>query len=227
MLNDTLRARVERVVRLTPTIVEVVVHAPAAARAVSRRASSIACRISSRSPRVRSGTRLAMEGLALTGAWVDRERGLVSMIVLEMGGSSDLCAALAAGRAGRADGTDRNADRDRARRDRRAGRRRPRQRGAVLDRPRVSRTRARKCSISPATGACVDRYKVDDIEAAADAVVWCCDEGPGFAPTRPQDRAFVGNIVEAMRAYASGRARRAADSASTHATASSPSAPTG
>src|SRR5438045_7647780 len=50
-----------------------------------------------------------------------------------------------------------------------------------------------------------DRYKVEEIEAAADVVVWCCDEGPGFAPARPQDRAFVGNMVEAMRAYASGR----------------------
>jgi hypothetical protein len=50
----------------------------------------------------------------------------------------------------------------------------------------------------------VDRYKVADIEAAADAVVWCCDEAPGFAATRPQDRAFVGNIVAAMHAYASG-----------------------
>jgi NAD(P)H-flavin reductase len=51
----------------------------------------------------------------------------------------------------------------------------------------------------------IDRYKVADIEAAADVVVWCCDEGPGFVPSRPQDRAFVGNIVEAMRSYASGR----------------------
>jgi hypothetical protein len=50
----------------------------------------------------------------------------------------------------------------------------------------------------------VDRYKVDDIEAAADTVVWCCDEGPGFVPRRPQDRSFVGNIVEAMRAYGAG-----------------------
>jgi len=50
----------------------------------------------------------------------------------------------------------------------------------------------------------IDRYKIAEIEAAADAVVWCCDEAPGFAPTRPQDRTFVGNIVEAMRAYASG-----------------------
>jgi NAD(P)H-flavin reductase len=49
-----------------------------------------------------------------------------------------------------------------------------------------------------------DRYRADDIEAASDVVVWCCDEAPGFTSRRPQDRAFVGNIVEAMQAYASG-----------------------
>src|SRR5437762_3909764 len=43
------------------------------------------------------GTMLAMEGLALTGAWVDRDKGLVSVIVLEMGGASDLCAMLKPG----------------------------------------------------------------------------------------------------------------------------------
>ena len=48
------------------------------------------------------------------------------------------------------------------------------------------------------------RYKVADIEAAADAAARCCHEAPGFAPTRAQDRAFVGNIVLAMQAYASG-----------------------
>jgi hypothetical protein len=42
----------------------------------------------------------------------------------------------------------------------------------------------------------IDRYKIDEIEAAADAVVWCCDEAPGFTATRPQDRTFVGNIVQ-------------------------------
>ena len=30
----------------------------------------------------------------MTGAWVDREAGLLGLIVLEMGGSSDLCALL-------------------------------------------------------------------------------------------------------------------------------------
>src|SRR6202034_3456917 len=31
-----------------------------------------------------------------------------------------------------------------------------------------------------------------------------CDEAPGFPPDRAHDTAFVGNIVEAMRAYGSG-----------------------
>jgi hypothetical protein len=50
----------------------------------------------------------------------------------------------------------------------------------------------------------IDRYKIEEIEAAADVVVWCCDEEPGFTPDRDQDRTFVGNIVQGMHAYASG-----------------------
>jgi hypothetical protein len=50
-----------------------------------------------------------------------------------------------------------------------------------------------------------DRYHVANIEAAADVIVWCCDEAPGFVPGRPQDRNFTGNIVQAMAAYAAGR----------------------
>jgi hypothetical protein len=50
----------------------------------------------------------------------------------------------------------------------------------------------------------IDRYKVEEIEKAADQVIWCCDEAPGFTPGRVQDSAFVGNIVAAMAAYGSG-----------------------
>ena len=49
-----------------------------------------------------------------------------------------------------------------------------------------------------------DRYKVPDIENAADVIIWCCDEEPGFTPGRQQDRSFVGNIVQAMDTYAEG-----------------------
>jgi NAD(P)H-flavin reductase len=50
-----------------------------------------------------------------------------------------------------------------------------------------------------------DRYKVGEIERAADTIIWTCDEAPGFPATRPQDKSFVGNIVEAIDAYGSGR----------------------
>jgi len=95
-MNDLFRARVEAVNRLTPSIVEVVVRAPQAARNFYpgefyrlQNFETLAKRI--------DGTTLAMEGLALTGAWTDKERGLLSTIVLEMGGSSDLCAHLRPG----------------------------------------------------------------------------------------------------------------------------------
>jgi len=50
----------------------------------------------------------------------------------------------------------------------------------------------------------IDRYKVEEIEKAADVVVWCCDEAPGFTPGRVQDKAFVGNLVDAIAAYGRG-----------------------
>jgi NADPH-dependent glutamate synthase beta subunit-like oxidoreductase/NAD(P)H-flavin reductase len=201
-LNDELRATVHRVERLTPLIVEVVVRAPAAAR---RFRPGQFYRLQNYEARAActEGTRLVMEGIALTGAWVDRERGLVSTIVLEMGGSSDLCVLLKPGEP------------------------------VVLMGPTGSPTEipsgetvvlaggglgnAVLFSIGQALRRAgnrvlyfagykhmADRYKVQEIEAAADVVVWCCDEEPGFTPRRPQDRSFVGNIVQGMHAYASG-----------------------
>jgi NADPH-dependent glutamate synthase beta subunit-like oxidoreductase/NAD(P)H-flavin reductase len=202
LLNEELRATVERVERLTPTIVEVVVRAPAAAR---RFAPGQFYRLQNFETlaRASSGTRLAMEGIALTGAWVDRERGLVSTIVLEMGGSSNLCAALKPGEpvvlmgptgspteiapgetvvlAGGGLGN-----------------------AVLFSIGQAFRGAGSKVLYFAAYRKMIDRYHVAEIEAASGAVVWCCEEGPGFAPGRPQDKTFVGNIVQAMAAYATG-----------------------
>ena len=201
-LNDQLRARVERVERLTPTIVEVVVRAPAAARRFApgqfyrlQNFETLAAK--------RDGTRLTMEGIALTGAWVDREQGLVSTIVLEMGGSSNLCAQLAQGEpvvlmgptgtpseiqpnetvilAGGGLGN-----------------------AVLFSIAQAFRSAGSRVLYFAGYRKMIDRYKVADIEAAADVVVWCCDEAPGFSPGRPQDKQFVGNMVEAIVAYADG-----------------------
>ena len=138
-LDRELRATVHEVKRLTPTIVELIVKAPGGGAPRSGRGSSTGCRISPALAPVAAGTRMQMEGLALTGAWVDRERGLVSTIVLEMGGSSNLCAMLAPGEPVVLMGPTGTSDAHRRGRDRDARRRRPRQRGAVLDRAGVAR----------------------------------------------------------------------------------------
>ncbi|MGH8648045.1 MAG: FAD-dependent oxidoreductase, partial [Burkholderiales bacterium] len=76
-LNDELRATVHEVVRLTPLIVEVVVKAPLAARRFRPGQFYRLQNFEMLAPRA-DGTRLTMEGIALTGAWVDAGRGLIS-----------------------------------------------------------------------------------------------------------------------------------------------------
>jgi NADPH-dependent glutamate synthase beta subunit-like oxidoreductase/NAD(P)H-flavin reductase len=204
-MRDSLTAVVHAVNRLTPTIVEVVVRAPAAARAFKPGQFYRLQNYEVLAPRTIDNTTLAMEGLAMTGAWTDPDQGLVSVIALEMGGSSDLCAIL-----------------------------RPGER-VILMGPTGAPTHIHSnttvalvggglgnavlFSIGAATRAAgskviyfagykamQDRYKVPEIERAADVIVWCCDEAPGFTPNpeRRQDRSFVGNIVQAMAAYGSG-----------------------
>ncbi len=201
-LNDELRPMVQDVIRLTPTIVEIVVRAPIAARAFKpgqfyrlQNYESLATRV--------DGTVLAMEGLALTGAKVDIEKGLLSTIVLEMGGSSDLCALLKPGEPVILMGPTGTPTEM-------PGRETVLLAGGGLGNAVLfsigQKLRASGSRVVYFAGykKIIDRYKVEEIEKAADVVVWCCDEAPGFTPGRVQDSAFVGNIVEAMTAYGRG-----------------------
>jgi NAD(P)H-flavin reductase len=144
-----------------------------------------------------------MEGIALTGAWVDKEKGLLSLIALEMGVSTRLLSSLKKGEP------------------------------IVLMGPTGSPTEipssetvllaggglgnAVLFSIAKALraeGARViyfagykngaDLFKQDEIEVSTDQVIWCSDIGVEITPRRPQDRHFRGNIVQAMKAYAEG-----------------------
>jgi NADPH-dependent glutamate synthase beta subunit-like oxidoreductase/NAD(P)H-flavin reductase len=202
-LNDELRATVHRVERLTPTIVEVVVRAPMAARAFQPGQFYRLQNYETEAPRI-DGTTLAMEGLALTGAWVDRDKGLLSTIVLEMGGSSDLCTLLEPGEPVILMGptgtpTETPAGETVALVGGGLGN------AVLLSIGDAFRRNGSKVLYFAGYKKLIDRYKVAEIEQAADVVVWCCDEAPGFTATRPQDRTFVGNIVEAMVAYGMGK----------------------
>jgi NADPH-dependent glutamate synthase beta subunit-like oxidoreductase/NAD(P)H-flavin reductase len=205
-LDDDLVARVEDVVRLTPTIVEVIVRAPAAARhfhpgqfyrlqnyeSVARRAA---------------GVPLLMEGIALTGAWVDRDRGLLSLIALELGTSSRLVAYLQKGEPVVVMGPT----------------------GAPTEIPenenvlllggglgnavlfsiaKAMRERGNRVIYFAGYKKGEDLFKREEIEASTDQVIWSTDTGAAIAPGRVQDAHFRGNIVQAMLAYHAGELGR-------------------
>jgi NADPH-dependent glutamate synthase beta subunit-like oxidoreductase/NAD(P)H-flavin reductase len=201
-MNYELRAEVREVVRLTPNIVEVVAQAPTAARAFKPGQFYRLQNYEVLAPRV-DGTVLGMEGLALTGASVDREKGLLSTIVLEMGGSSDLCALLKPGEPMILMGPTGTPTET------------PSQETVLLIGGGLGnavlfsigqelRAQGSRTVYFAGYKKIIDRYKVEEIEKAADIVIWCCDEAPGFTPGRVQDKAFVGNIVEAIAAYGRG-----------------------
>ena len=169
--------------------------------------SSTGCRTSRRRRRVlgagENGPRMLMEGLALTGAWVDKEQGLLSMIALEMGVSSRQCAYLKPGEPVVVMGPT----------------------GAPTEIPHGENVllaggglgNAVLFSIAKALRASgnrvlyfagykngADLFKREEVEAATDQVIWTTDTGVEIPPSRPQDAHFRGNIVQAMIAYAKG-----------------------
>jgi len=201
-LDEELVARVVEVVRLTPTIIEVIVKAPAAARhfepgqfyrlqnfeSMARRAGAVP---------------LLMEGIALTGAWVDKARGLLSLIALELGVSSRLVAHLQPGEPVVVMGPT----------------------GTPTEIPdgqnvlllggglgnavlfsiaRAMREHGNRVIYFAGYKKGEDLFKREDIEAATDQVIWSTDIGGSIAPGRPQDAHFRGNIVQAMLAYQNG-----------------------
>ena len=204
-LDEQFLAHVVAVNRLTSTIIEVIVKAPAAAKNFNPGQFYRVQNFESLAP-VKNNTVLAAEGIALTGAWVDKEQGLVSLIALEMGSSTRLCATWQAGDPLVLMGVT----------------------GAPTDIPqnqtilllggglgnavlfsigKALRSAGNKVIYFAGYRNREDLFKVEDIEHASDIIVWAVDDRPGneaIPVTRPQDKTFVGNIVQAMVAYATG-----------------------
>ncbi|MCB9915641.1 MAG: FAD-dependent oxidoreductase [Planctomycetes bacterium] len=199
-----LDAKVHEVNRLTPTITEVVVHAPAAARNF-KPGQFYRLQNYDAHAAVVDGTRLALEGIALTGAWTDVSKGLMGLIVLEMGVSSRLCATLQPGE--------------------------PVVVMGPTGEPTTIPTGEKVILLGGGLGNAVlfsigkamreagneviyfagfkrgeDIFKREEIEAAADVIIWSTDAGAEIETNkrRPYDRHFRGNIVQAMVAYATG-----------------------
>ncbi|HYI09906.1 MAG TPA: FAD-dependent oxidoreductase, partial [Thermoanaerobaculia bacterium] len=200
-LDDGLLATVHEVNRLTPTIVEVVVRAPFAARHFEPGQFFRLQNFETYAPKL-DGTALAMEGIALTGASSDPERGLLSVIILEMGGSSRLCATLKPGEPVVLMGpTGAPTEIPKDETVLLAG-------GGLGNAVLFSIAKALQnngCRVVYFAGykKAADVFKRDDIEAGTAQVIWSVDAGDPIQPRRPQDLAFAGNIVQAMLWYAS------------------------
>ena len=201
-LDDDLVPRVVDLRYLTSTIIEVIVRAPRAARNFKPGQFFRLQNYEATAPRP-LGHPILMEPLALTGAWVDPNRGLLGLIALELGVSSRACAALKKGErvvvmgptgapteivqgstvllAGGGLGN------------------------AVLF-SIAAEAKRRGCRVIYFAGYKKgdDLFKREEIEEATDIVVWSVDRGAAIPARRPQDRSFVGNIVQAMLAYATG-----------------------
>jgi NADPH-dependent glutamate synthase beta subunit-like oxidoreductase/NAD(P)H-flavin reductase len=201
-LQEDWVPRVLRVDRLTPTIVEVIVKAPAASREFHPGQFYRLQNYEAYAPRVEGGP-LLIEPLALTGAWKDGA-GHLSMIALELGCSSRLCSALKPGEPVIVMGPT----------------------GSPTEIPENStvllcggglgnavlfsigkecRARGNRVIYFAGYKKAEDFYKREEIEAAADVVVFSVDRGEPIPASRPQDRSFVGNILQAMTAYAEGQ----------------------
>ena len=199
-LDEQLRAYVVKVERLTPTIVDVIVRAPIQARKFEPGQFYRLQNFETSAPVV-DGTRLMMEGLALTGAWVDEEKGLLSMIVLEMGTSSRLCSLLKEGEEVLVMGpTGTPTEITENETVLLAG-------GGLGNAVLFSIARALRANNNRViyfagykNGS--DLFKREEIENATDQIIWATDLGDEIIPNRPQDAHFRGNIVQAMIAYA-------------------------
>ncbi len=201
-LDDALIPRVVEVRRLTPKIVEVIVKAPYAAKRFKPGQFYRLQNYETRAPMV-DGVRLTLEGIALTGAWVDVERDLLSMIVLEMGVSSRLCAVLQPGEpvvvmgptgtpsetpggetvllAGGGLGN-----------------------AVLFSIGKALRDRGSRVIYFAGYRRNDDVFLQEAIEEATDQIVWSVDAGDPIPARRPNDFSFVGNIVQSILAYAKG-----------------------
>ncbi|MGL5029604.1 MAG: FAD-dependent oxidoreductase [Wolbachia pipientis] len=89
-IKEQFTAKVIKVQYLTDKVVEIVIKAPLAAKNF-KPGQFFRLQNFETNGRKANNTNLAMEGIAVTGTEVDKKKGIISTIVLEIGGSTNLC----------------------------------------------------------------------------------------------------------------------------------------
>jgi NADPH-dependent glutamate synthase beta subunit-like oxidoreductase/NAD(P)H-flavin reductase len=187
--NDQFTATVKANIQHAREIVEIVFHAPAVAKQFKP----------GQFFRLQSMGDDLIEPLAMTGASADAKTGEISVVVLGMGASSLRAMNLQAGTQVSLMGPT----------------------GAASEIPANKKVllvggglgnavlfsigkamRENGCDVTYFAGyrKPSDIFTPERIEAAANRVVWCCDQTMPSFENRSQDRVFIGNIVEALKA---------------------------
>ena len=203
-LEEALAARVQSVRRLTPSVVELTVRAPQAAKRFKAGQFFRLQNFETQAALV-DGTRLQTEALAMTGARVDPATGMVSLMVIEHGASSRLVSLLQPGEPVTLMGP--------------TGVRATIPEGGetilfvggrhgaahVQSTGKALRESGNRVLFAGCFDSAQDIFCQDEIEAAADAVLWITAGGAPVKPRRPQDRAVTAPVVEALAQYAAGK----------------------
>ncbi len=193
-LNQTLTASIEKVIQLNESVLELVIKAPAAAKAFK---PGLFYRLQKYGTISHKGHYFPIEPLAMTGAEVEGDK--LSLIVLDFGLSSHLCKKFQVGEkislmgpSGKATPIPAN------KKVLLIG-------GGLGNAVLISIGKALKkknCEVIYFAGyrKLQDRFKVAELEKASNRIVWVCEEG-FLDINREGDRVFHGNLIEALEAH--------------------------
>jgi len=203
-LEDILQPRIEQVQRHSPSIVELHIRAPLAAKKYQPGQFFRLQNFETQAPIV-GGTRLQTEALAMRCAGIDREKGTLSLMILEQGASSRLCATFRPGQpialmgpTGVPTKIDDGGE------------------TVMIIGGRIASADMR--TVGPAIRAAGNRllyiagfqtaddvYNQTALEAAADVIVWITASGKPIPVNRPQDYSATGDFLEILTRYANGQ----------------------
>ncbi|MDB1135620.1 glutamate synthase subunit beta, partial [Candidatus Anaplasma sp. TIGMIC] len=193
-INNVLLSRVVSVVELADKIVEITIHSPLASANFQ---PGMFYRLQNIGENDRHG--MEMECIAVTGAYVDKKCGTVTVVVLDVGGSSRLCWKLKSGQLVSLMGPTGTPTHI------------PNEKNVLLIGGGVGNAVLfsigkemldRKCNVLFFAGFRFlnSVFGIQHIEAASDVAVLCCEDGY-LVPNRQSDFFYKSNIVHALLAY--------------------------
>ncbi|MGN7678311.1 MAG: FAD-dependent oxidoreductase [Anaplasma sp.] len=194
-VRGSLLSKIVSVTALTPDIIELTVLSPLAARRFSPgqfyRLQNLCL--------AADGPAFSIEGIAVTGAYVDQDNGTITVMVLDVGGSSKLCKQLHEGQLVSLMGPTGTPTEI------------PHNENVMLVGGGVGNAVLFSIGKALMSNACRVLYfagyrnlesvfKMHSVEEASSIAVWCCETGK-IAPNRPADVSHQGNVISAVLEY--------------------------